>query len=161
MKKFMMTCLTALLMMAPLAAHAQPVRVIVGPRFFRPAPVRVFVGPRVGFRFGWAAPYWGPRVYPGYWGPYAYAPVYEYTNPGPTGAVRFDTNVNDAQVYIDGAYAGTVGNLKTMALQPGSYNIEVKAPDGAQFAQKVFISPGETLHLNPDLRSFAQPQYQP
>jgi hypothetical protein len=74
--------------------------------------------------------------------------------------VKFDTSVKDAEVYIDGAYAGTVGKLKTMYLRPGSYDIEVRAPGRTQFDKKVYVAAGKTLHLNPDLRVQAQPQAQ-
>jgi hypothetical protein len=125
MKKLMLICLTAAMLMAPLASYAQPVRVFVAPRF----------------GLGWYSPYWGPYPYP--YGYYNYVPT--------TGAVKFDTDVKDAEVYIDGAYAGTVGKLKTMNLRPGAYNIEVRAPGRTQFDKKVYVAAGKTLHLNPDL----------
>ena len=132
MKKVLMVCITAALMMAPLAAHAN--RGVVAPAF------------------GWGgyAPYWGPYPYP--YGYYGYAPA--------TGALKLDTSVKDAEVYIDGAYAGTVGKLKTMYLRPGSYDIEVRAAGRTQFDKKVYVAAGKTLHLNPDLRVQAQPQAQ-
>jgi len=65
--------------------------------------------------------------------------------------VKFDTNVKDAEVFIDGSYAGTVGKLKTMYLQPGSYNIELRSPGRTQFDKKIYVVAGKTLHLNPDL----------
>ncbi len=135
MKKLMMLCVAAaVMMMAPLAAFGRPVRVLVAP------PVG----------FGWYSPYWGP--YPYAYGYYDYIPA--------TGAVKFDTGVKDAEVYIDGAYAGTVGKLKTMNLRPGTYDIEVRAPGRTQFDKKVYVAAGKTLHLNPELRVQAQPQAQ-
>jgi hypothetical protein len=74
--------------------------------------------------------------------------------------LKLDTSVKDAEVYIDGAYAGTVGKLKTMYLRPGSYDIEVRAAGRTQFDKKVYVAAGKTLHLNPDLRVQAQPQAQ-
>jgi hypothetical protein len=133
MKKVMMICIMAAVMMAPLAAYARPGRVFVAP----------------AFGGGWYSPYWGPYPY----GYYEYAPA--------TGAVKFDTSVRDAEVYIDGAYAGTVGKLKTMQLRPGSYDIEVRAPGRTQFDKKVYVAAGKTLHLNPELRVQVQPQAQP
>jgi hypothetical protein len=59
-------------------------------------------------------------------------------------------------VYVDGAYAGTVGKLKTMYLRPGSYDIEVRASGRTQFDKKVYVTAGKTLHLNPDLQPQAQ-----
>jgi len=133
MKKLMMICITAAVMMAPLAAYARPGRVFVAP----------------AFGGGWYSPYWAPYRY----GYYDYAPA--------TGAVKFDTSVKDAEVYIDGAYAGTVGKLKTIQLRPGSYDIEVRAPGCTQFDKRVYVAAGKTLHLNPDLRVQARPQAQP
>jgi hypothetical protein len=130
MKKLMMLCTAAAMMMiTPLAAFGRPVRVVVAP----------------GFGWGWYSPYWGPYPYA-----YGYAPA--------TGAVKIDTKVKDAEVYIDGAYAGTVGKLKTMNLRPGSYDIEVREQGRTQFDRKVYVAAGKTLHLSPDLPVQAQPQ---
>jgi hypothetical protein len=69
MKKVLMICITATVMMAPLAAYARPGRVFVAP----------------AFGWGWYSPYWGPYPYP--YGYYDYAPA--------TGAVKFDTSVKE------------------------------------------------------------------
>lgn len=69
-----------------------------------------------------------------------------------TGAVKFHTDVKDADVLIDGAYAGTAGKLKTIRLRPGSYDIELRAPGRREYAAKIYIFAGKTLHLHPDLR---------
>jgi hypothetical protein len=118
----------------PAAAQAR----VVGPRFggiaILPAPV---------FGGFWYNPYyWGP------YGGYYYVPA--------VGAVKFDTGVKDAQVFVNGAYAGTVGKLKTLHIRPGSYNIELRAPDGERYAEKIYVVAGKTLHLHPDLRIQAQ-----
>jgi hypothetical protein len=134
MKKLMMICITAAVMLAPLAAYARGTRVIVAP----------------GLGYGYYSPYWG-----GY--PYPYGFDYVPT----TGAVKFDTDVKDADVYIDGAYAGTVRKLKTVNLRPGSYDIEVRSPGRTQFDKKVYVAAGKTLHLNPELRVQAQSPAQP
>jgi hypothetical protein len=135
MKKLMITGLMATLLLAPVAAFARP-----GVVFFRPAPV-VVVHPGFGWGWGpyWASPYWGP--YYGY-----------YDNLPTTGSLKFDTHDKDAEVYVNGAYAGTVGKLKTMHLRQGSYDIEVRGQGRSQFDQKVYIAAGKTLHLNPDQR---------
>jgi hypothetical protein len=139
MKKLLLTCMTAAVLMLPAAAQAMP-HFVGGGRF------GVFVGPSFGW--GWYNPYWG------YWGPYGYYGGYYY---GPaTGAVKFDTRVKDAEVFINGAYAGTVGKLKTLHLRPGSYNLELRAPGGMQYAERIYVAPGKTLHVNPDLPN--QPQ---
>jgi len=99
------------------------------------AAVRVFVGPPV-IGYGFYGPYWGP----GY-----YAPYYD------SGSVKIDSKINTAQVFVNGAYAGTVKDNKTMHFRQGNYKIEIR--DGAQtvFSENVFVTAGKTLHISPSL----------
>src|SRR3977135_2212712 len=78
------------------------------------AAVRVVVGRPGWYGPGWYGPGWG---YPG--------PIYRTYGP-PTGDVKLDTHMKDAQVFVNGAYAGETGKLKTMHLRPGNYNIEIR-----------------------------------
>jgi hypothetical protein len=87
------------------------------------------------------APYWGP-----YWGPY-----YGYGYYPNSGEVKLETKVKDAQVFIDGAYAGTTHENKTMHLRPGSYNIEIRENGQVFFSQKVYVALGKTVKLHPEL----------
>ena len=125
MKKGFMT-LAALLMMVPVSA---------------PAAVRGFVVVGRPYYGGWYAPYWGP-----YWGPYG--GYYAHPN---AGEIKLDTKVKDAQVFINGAFAGTTHQNKSMYLRPGSYHIEIREGGRTQFAQRVFVVAGKTLHLHPEL----------
>ena len=139
MKKLLLTCLTAAALVLPVTAQAQ--------RFIGPAPggrVAIVGGPV--FVGGWYGPFWGPY---GFYNGYYYAPN--------AGTVKFDTSVKDAEVFVNGAYAGTVKQVKTLRLLPGSYNIQLRAPDGRQYAEKIYVVAGKTLHVNPDLQSPAQP----
>jgi hypothetical protein len=79
MKKGLLLLAVAAMTLAPMSASAA---------------VRVFVGGPVVYG-GWYSPFWGP-----YWGPYGYS---HYPN---SGEVKLDTKVKDAQVFINGAYAG-------------------------------------------------------
>ena len=90
---------------------------------------------------GWYNPYWGP-----YWGPYG--GYYAHPN---SGEVKLDTKVKDAQVFINGAYAGTTHQNKSMYLRPGSYNIEIREAGRTRYAEKVYVVAGKTLHLRPEL----------
>jgi len=130
MKKLLLICMTAGMLLLPAAAQAR-------------GRVAVFVGPAYGW--GWYGPYWGPYPY-GFYG-YPYGPA--------TGAVKFNTNVKDAEVFIDGGYAGTVGKLKTLHLRPGSYNIELRAPGRMKYAERIYVAPGKTVHVNPVLSAQA------
>jgi len=114
------------------------------------AAVRGFVGgPRVFVGGGFYGPYWGPYWGWGGWGPYGYwGPGYAYPN---TGEVKIDTKVKDAQVFLNGSYAGTTQEDKKMHLRPGSYNLEIKEHGQSMFAQKIFVTPGRTLKIHPEL----------
>ena len=94
-----------------------------------------------GWYGGFYRPFWGP-----YWGPY-----YGYSYYPNSGEIKLDTKVKDAQVFINGAYAGTTHENKTMHLRPGNYNIEIREGNNTQFAQKVYVVAGKTLHLHPEL----------
>jgi hypothetical protein len=126
MKKALLIAAAAVMTLAPMSASAAIRGVVV-------------VGPRV--YGGWYAPFWGP--YWGYPGPY-----YGFPN---SGEVKLDTKVKDAQVFINGAYAGTTHDNKTMHLRPGSYNIEIREAGNTAFAERVYVAAGKTLKLHPEL----------
>src|SRR5690349_7882453 len=97
-------------------------------------------------------PYWyGPYAYDPFWGPYwgpAYGGYYAYPN---SGEIKLDTKVKDAQVFINGAYAGTTHENKSMHLRPGNYNIEIREAGSMRYAERVYVVAGKTLHLHPEL----------
>jgi hypothetical protein len=127
MKKGLLVLAAALMTLAPTTASAA----------FRGG---VFLGGGPG----WYAPYWGPYYWGPYWGPYYYGSPY-------TGEIKLDTKVKDAQVFINGAYAGTTKDDKTMHLRPGSYNIEIREGEKTAFSQEVYVAAGKTLHIHPEL----------
>lgn len=124
MKKGLLSLAVALMTIAPVSASAA---------------ARVFVRGPVVYG-GWYAPFWGR-----YWGPYNYG---YFPN---SGELKLDTKVKDAQVFINGAFAGTTHDNRTMHLRPGSYNIEIRENGQTPFAQQVYVSAGKTLHLHPEL----------
>jgi len=130
MKKGLLILAAAAMMMAPVGASAA---------------VRVFVGGPVVYG-GFYRPFWGP-----YWGPYN--PYYAgwYAGNPYAGEVKIDTKVKDAQVFINGAYAGTTHDNKTMYLRPGSYNMEIKEAGASRYAEKIYVVAGKTLKLHPEL----------
>ena len=131
MRKGLLILATALMTLAPMSATAA---------------VRGFVVVGRPYYGGWYRPFWGP-----YWGPYwgVYGPAYGYY-PN-SGEVKLDTKVKDAQVFINGAYAGTTKENKTMHLRPGNYNIEIREGSSLAFSQKVYVVAGKTLKLHPEL----------
>jgi len=122
--------LVALAIFVPVAS-ARPF--FVGGGFYGPG----FYGPA----FGWYGPAYG------WYGPgFGYA----YVSHPDTGRVKIDTKRKDAMVYVDGSYAGTVGDLKTFDLRQGTYEIELRGPDGHSFYQeRVDVIAGKTTKLVP------------
>lgn len=90
------------------------------------------------------------------WYGYGYGPYGAYYGVPNVGQVKLDTHVKDAQVFVDGAYAGTSGKLKTMWMRPGTYTIEMRAPGQAQFAEKIYVVAGKTVHVEPGFQPEAR-----
>jgi hypothetical protein len=134
MRKLTLLFATALMALAPLGASAR-------------VRARVFIGPPAvhygyGYGYGWS-PYWGPRYYTP--GPSFYVP---YDN---TGEVKIDNNkhIKEAAVYVDDAYAGLVKDNKTMHFRQGNYKIEVRQGGQTLFSDRVYVTAGKTIHINP------------
>lgn len=93
--------------------------------------------------WGWYGPGWGWGYYP-YWGGY-----YGYGTPSRYGEVKVADAGKDAMVYVDGGYAGTVGDLKKFRLTVGNHDIELRDPSGHVFHQeKINVLPGKTLEIH-------------
>ena len=82
------------------------------------------------------------------WHPYN---VYRYDSYGsygyPVGELRLRVQPRDAQVFIDGYYAGRVddfdGTFQSLRLEPGEYQVEIVLPGYEPLAFDVRISPGQ------------------
>ena len=98
--------------------------------------------------WGWYAPYsYGPY---GPYGPYGFYGPYGYPS---AGEVKLHTNVKDAEVFINGAFAGTASKLKTMWLRPNAYDLEIRAPDGARYTERIYVVAGKTVNVHADLHA--------
>lgn len=125
-----------------------------------------------GFAFGnpwWGSPYaWGPAW--GYgWGPAwnygwssGWGPGYGYSAavaPGVGrgyGGVRIDLAERDAEVHVDGYYAGVVddfdGSFQHLNLEPGPHRIEVRREGFEPVSFEVNVEPGRTITYRTRLR---------
>jgi hypothetical protein len=101
-------------------------------------------------------PYFHPARW-GYWGlydPYWYSPflspvLYNGWARGiDTGAVKLNTTAKDSMVYIDGAFAGTSEKLKKFDLEPGAYNVELRAGNDVIYKQRIYVLSGKTVELD-------------
>jgi hypothetical protein len=110
-----------------------------GPRYYPYGP------------YGWY-PYYGAAFWDPFWGPYssfAYLPNLAYATD--KGEVRLAADPKQAEVYIDGAYAGTADHLKTMWLDPGAYDLSVSHSGRENFHQRIYILTGKSLKITAKL----------
>ena len=106
----------------------------------------------VGFGFGYGYPAYGYPAYgyPGY--PY---PAYGYPY-RPYGGVRIDVPQRDAEVYLDGYFAGSVdnydGTFQQLNIEPGPHKLEIRSPGFSTVSFDVNVEPGRTITYRTSLR---------
>ena len=100
--------------------------------------------------------YYSGPVWPGYYPPLFYGPWFDpffvppvYFSPQPDkGRVTLQSRYKDADVYLDGAYAGTTTTLKKFWLAPGVYELEVRLKDQVPVKKRIYVLSGKTLKIN-------------
>lgn len=133
MKKLMILFAAAAMTLIPMTASA--------------ARVGGFGGFRGFGGYGYYPGFYG-GFYGGYYGsPYFWGPAYSYYPA--TGEVKIETKLKDDELFINGAFAGTTKDSKTLHLRPGTYDIEVRHQGESVLSQRVFVAAGKTLHLHP------------
>jgi hypothetical protein len=89
-------------------------------------------------------------TFDGYYGPYG-APWYTpllFGQPSPDkGTVKLQKVDNTAEIYIDQAYAGVAKDLKSISLDPGAYDLEVRASGKDPVQKRVYVLSGKTVKL--------------
>jgi hypothetical protein len=74
-----------------------------------------------------------------------------------TGAVRLKIKPRDAQVFVDGYFAGEVddfdGVFQSLRLAPGGHKIEVRMPGFQPLTFDIHIQPDRTLTLTEGMRA--------
>ena len=106
-----------------------------------------------GYPYAYPYGYYGYPYdgYPGYYGGYGYMGV----GPGRAyGGVRIQGAARDAQVYVDGYYAGVVddfdGTFQHLNLEPGAHRVEIRGQNAPPLAFDVNVRPGETITYRAD-----------
>jgi hypothetical protein len=110
-----------------------------------------------GFHLGYLAysPWgWMPAFY-GY--PYGYG-AYGYSGPGyDIGRLRIKVQPRDAEVYVDGYFAGNVddfdGTFQSLKLETGGYRIEIRKPGFETLQFDVHVQPDRTITYRGQLRA--------
>ena len=99
----------------------------------------------IGPSYGYGHPY-----YYGHGGHSSYSPGYDY------GGVRLRIRPRDAQVFVDGHYAGLVddfdGTFQQLRLEQGGHKIEIRMPGFEDLDMDIHVQPGRTITLHEDLR---------
>ena len=113
--------------------------------------------------------------YPYHYGPY-YAPYYastfgdpypyyrltpHYRDPYQTSGVRLKVHPNDASVFVDGYYAGTVddfdGTFQQLDVKPGPREITVKRSGYRTHTFRVYAAPARSIKLAYELEKGSGP----
>jgi len=137
-------------------------RVVYVPRAYNyySYPRYIYSYPRSAYPYGYGA--FGLGYF--YYDPYRWHPRYSadvYYQGGvnyDVGELRLDVSPRDAEVWVDGYYAGRVddfdGALQSLRLESGGYRIEIVAPGFEPLAFDVRITPGRKTTYRGDLRRF-------
>jgi hypothetical protein len=121
--------------------------VIVGARFYSP-----YYFYRPFYYDSWYYPYrssfWYGAGYPFYY-QYPYYGGGRYYDLG--SSLRLQVTPREAEVFIDGYYAGSVDNFdgvfQRLHLEPGEHDLELFMPGHRSFTQKIYLQPGSTFRV--------------
>jgi len=163
-KRIFFTCAVAVLVVGGWTVPAEAQR---GGRVRVIAPSRVvvvgggFYDPFWYYDPWWGSPYqWGPYPYP------AYPPYRYYRDPG--ASVRLEVKPKEAEVFVDGYYAGIVddfdGAFQRLRVEPGEHEITLYLDGYRTVRQKVYLTPNNTFKIKYALERLAageQPEPRP
>jgi hypothetical protein len=118
-------------------------------------PVRTHVVLAGGYYGGFYDPFWFSDPWYGYYGypgPWGYPAPFPYRyNMDPGASLRLEVKPQDAEVYVDGYYAGIVddfdGVFQRLPVTPGEHEIELFLDGYRSVQQKVYATPRNTFKL--------------
>lgn len=140
-----------------------------GPRIYAPRPPARgydYFYPRQVYPYGYGLglgyysydPYlWNPGAQPQFYGPGSYGTGYYGRGYNyDIGEVRLRVMPREAQVFVDGYYAGVVddydGALQALRLESGPYHIKMVAPGYEPLEVDIRVSPGQRVTYRGELR---------
>ncbi len=143
-KRLLLSCAVAVFGVCAIAATSEAQyrgrgrggpRVVVGSYFYDP----FFFDPWYGLDYQWG-------LYP----------PYRHYNLAPEASVKLEVKPKEAEVYVDGYYAGIVddfdGPFQRLELEGGAHSIEIRAPGFPPLTYDVNVQPGQTLTLHANVR---------
>ncbi len=107
-------------------------------------------------------PFYYDPIYPplyGYYSPAMYHPGWYtgFSQQAGMGEIRLQSNLKDADVFIDDAWAGKLKDLKILWLEPGAYNLKVQAENYAPFTVRIYVLSSITLKVDANLAPLKEP----
>ena len=116
---------------------------------------------------GYDSPYYDPYFladpWYGYQYPYPMRPYgYGYRGYEPEASVRLDVKPQEAEVYVDGYYAGIVddfnGTFQRLRVEPGEHEIELWLDGYRTVRQKVYLTQDHTFRVRYQMERLASGQ---
>ena len=109
------------------------------------SPKRFTLTLAAAFTLASSVPAWAQIVYP--------FPPYRYAHPD--ASVRLEVSPHDAEVYVDGYYAGIVddfdGMLQRLRVEPGQHEITIYLDGYRAVHQRVYLTRDRTFKIKQDL----------
>ena len=114
--------------------------------------------PNYGF-YGGVGPspfYYGHNGYGWAYGSGVYSTYPAYAYPHEAGGIRLKIRPRDAQVFVDGYYAGRVddfdGVFQSLKVEAGGHKVEIRMPGFEDLELDVHVQPGRTITLDEYLK---------
>jgi len=121
--------------------------------------------PRVSVVVGGYGYYPSPYLYDPWYGDMQWGmfpPYYRRYNVEPESAVRLEVKPSEAEVYVDGYYAGVVddfnGTFQRLRVPPGEHDIELYLDGYRSLRRKVYLTPDRTFKLKASMERLAAGQ---
>jgi len=112
-----------------------------------------YAGYGYGFGYGYGYPYYG-------YGGYGYGYPYDIS-----ASLRLQVSPREAEVFVDGYYAGTVddfdGTFQRLHLGPGEHDLELFMMGHRSYQQKVYLQPGKTFSVRHAMEALGPGDAQP
>jgi hypothetical protein len=103
----------------------------------------------------WYAP-WGPAYF-GY--PYYQFPVYGPGRYDMSGSVRVRVSPREAEVFVDGYFAGNVddfdGVFQRLNIEPGEHEVEIHLDGYRALRQRFYLQPGKSFNIKHTMERLA------